>query len=486
MAYQTVKKRQESMTPMAGNHNVDAAAAAPKIAGGAYGLDQAGLGSDLEAQMQARIARFQSRQNPVAEQEADTIAEGITGRTPAEVKAELGEKMGADFSDVRFHTGADALGRAESMGARAYATGRDVYFGEGGFDPAVAAHELVHTAQQGAVDSGMSTVSAPMGGVQMMPKLLSKIGSGIKKAGSAIGRAASWVGNKVKGLFSKPPVPYGPPNPTPQQLAQGKQANDKLIQQQALKQSAMPGLDYRLQATLDSAIADDRFTSVPSIPIVKQARILDLAEQRKEEKTERYLAAQEGTKQKYGDEKHFGDFGRRVEALWDTDDDAYNDSMMDVIDKLFGIKQDLAGKGITSGPQLTAAYANQSYSDDFKQKLQQMVAPVMQEVMGEDLSTAQQRGEEDYYGTAHLTGKIHALGDLLRPLPEDLRNEAFGGADAHAAYQDKAKMLVGGVLSNGTTIKQGLYDQGAISGAQKFGYGGNNTRMLQVLRDYMR
>ena len=485
MAYQTAKKRQESVPPMAGNHNVDAAAAAPKIAGGAYGLDQAGLGSDLEAQMQARIARFQSRQNPVAEQEADTIAEGITGRTPAEVKAELGEKMGADFSEVRFHTGADALGRAESMGARAYATGRDVYFGEGGFDPTVAAHELVHTAQQGAVDSGMSTVSAPMGGVQMMPKLLSKIGSGIKKAGSAIGRAASWVGNKVKGLFSKPPVPYGPPNPTPQQLAQGKQANDKLIQQQALKQSAMPGLDYRLQATLDSAIADDRFTSVPSIPIVKQARILDLAEQRKEEKNERFTAAQEGTKQKYGDVRHFGDYGRRVEALWNTDDDAYNDTMMDAIDKLYGMKQDLVSKGISSGDPLKAAYANQSYSDDFKQKLQQMVAPIIQEVMNEDLSTAQQKGEEDYYGTMNITGKIHALGDLLRPLPEDLLNETFGGADARAAYQDKAKMLVGGVLSNGTTIKQGLYDQGAISGAQKFGYG-KGVRMLQVLRDFAR
>ena len=233
MAYQTVKKRQESMTPMAGNHNVDAAAAAPKIAGGAYGLDQAGLGSDLEAQMQARIARFQSRQNPVAEQEADTIAEGITGRTPAEVKAELGEKMGANFSDVRFHTGADALGRAESMGARAYATGRDVYFGEGGFDPAVAAHELVHTAQQGAVDSGMSTVNAPMGGVQMMPKWadfkrgLGNVGTimkhGLGKIGGGIKRIAQAAGRGIRGLFSHSggqqqaaPAPAAPaPAPAP-------------------------------------------------------------------------------------------------------------------------------------------------------------------------------------------------------------------------------------------------------------------------------
>ena len=155
--------------------------------------------------------------------------------------------------------------------------------------------------------------------------------------------------------------------------------------------------------------------------------------------------------------------------------------MMDAIDKLYGMKQDLVSKGISSGDPLKAAYANQSYSDDFKQKLQQMVAPVIQEVMNEDLSTAQQKGEEDYYGTMNITGKIHALEDLLRPLPEDLLNETFGGADARAAYMDKSMQLAGG-----GTYGTGIYDAGALSGAKKFGYGGNNTRMLQVLRDYMR
>src|SRR5699024_9715762 len=97
-------------------------------------------------------------------------------RTPEEVKSRLGERLGADFSGVRFHTGSGAVSSAEQMGARAYATGRDVYFGEGGFDPFVAAHELVHTVQQGLVESSTPTVSAPAGEVQMMPKLFKKIG----------------------------------------------------------------------------------------------------------------------------------------------------------------------------------------------------------------------------------------------------------------------------------------------------------------------
>ena len=59
----------------------------------------------------------------------------------------MGRKMGADFSGVRFHTGKAAEAKASAVDARAYTSGNDVYFGEGGFDPAVAAHELVHTAQ---------------------------------------------------------------------------------------------------------------------------------------------------------------------------------------------------------------------------------------------------------------------------------------------------------------------------------------------------
>ena len=54
------------------------------------------------------------------------------------------------------------------MGSRAYTRGSDVYFGSGGFSPSVAAHELVHTVQQGAV-SGHVSQSVPFGTIQREP-----------------------------------------------------------------------------------------------------------------------------------------------------------------------------------------------------------------------------------------------------------------------------------------------------------------------------
>ena len=107
-------------------------------------------------------------QDPRAEREADQLSQNITSTTRDEVMREMGERLGADFSRVQFHSDSLSMNRSQAMGARAWAQGRDVYFGKGGFDPKVAAHELVHTVQQGAVRGDVSQ-SMPMGAVQMMP-----------------------------------------------------------------------------------------------------------------------------------------------------------------------------------------------------------------------------------------------------------------------------------------------------------------------------
>ncbi len=73
-----------------------------------------------------------------------------------------------DLSDVRVHTDdmADRLNR--SVSARAFATGTDVYFARGEYNPGSAAgdrliaHELAHVVQQrGAPSGGALTVSSP-------------------------------------------------------------------------------------------------------------------------------------------------------------------------------------------------------------------------------------------------------------------------------------------------------------------------------------
>jgi len=61
--------------------------------------------------------------------------------------------FGADFSNVRIHTGSEAADLTNSVQARAFTTGSDIYFNEGESpqNQELLAHELTHTIQQGAV-----------------------------------------------------------------------------------------------------------------------------------------------------------------------------------------------------------------------------------------------------------------------------------------------------------------------------------------------
>ncbi|MGW2909449.1 eCIS core domain-containing protein [Streptomyces asoensis] len=64
------------------------------------------------------------------------------------VRAEMEARMGADFSDVRLHTGPTAQRSAAEVGARAYTSGSHVVIGAGGADRHTLAHELTHVIQQ--------------------------------------------------------------------------------------------------------------------------------------------------------------------------------------------------------------------------------------------------------------------------------------------------------------------------------------------------
>ena len=92
---------------------------------------------------------------------------------PAPVRGDMERRLGADFGDVRVHTGAPANESAASVGASAYTVGSDVVFQDGQYDPGsdqgrhVLAHELTHVVQQrtGPVDGspagGGVSVSSP-------------------------------------------------------------------------------------------------------------------------------------------------------------------------------------------------------------------------------------------------------------------------------------------------------------------------------------
>jgi hypothetical protein len=85
---------------------------------------------------------------------------------PREVRNEMGNSIGADFSNVRIHTGEKAAALSDEIGAQAFTHGNDVYFNSGKYDTDssagkhLLAHELTHVVQQGAAPAIESKTSS--------------------------------------------------------------------------------------------------------------------------------------------------------------------------------------------------------------------------------------------------------------------------------------------------------------------------------------
>ncbi|HUQ10074.1 MAG TPA: DUF4157 domain-containing protein [Steroidobacteraceae bacterium] len=95
----------------------------------------------------------------------------------APVRQDMEQGIGADFSGVRIHTGAPASELNDSLHARAFTHGQDVFFNAGEFNPGssggrhLLAHELTHVVQQ----------SRSTGGVPSMQRAPAKPGSAADK-----------------------------------------------------------------------------------------------------------------------------------------------------------------------------------------------------------------------------------------------------------------------------------------------------------------
>ncbi|MCH2046899.1 MAG: DUF4157 domain-containing protein, partial [Saprospiraceae bacterium] len=70
-------------------------------------------------------------------------------------------RFGSDFSDVRIHTGSEAIQMSKDIGAQAFTVGNDIFFNEGKYNTNstsgkhLLAHELTHTIQQRGVQRKM-------------------------------------------------------------------------------------------------------------------------------------------------------------------------------------------------------------------------------------------------------------------------------------------------------------------------------------------
>ncbi|WBV50734.1 eCIS core domain-containing protein [Chryseobacterium gambrini] len=71
-----------------------------------------------------------------------------------ETKNFMESRFGTDFSNVKIHTGSEAVQMSRELNAQAFAVGNDIYFNEGKYNPTsdsgkhLLAHELTHTVQQ--------------------------------------------------------------------------------------------------------------------------------------------------------------------------------------------------------------------------------------------------------------------------------------------------------------------------------------------------
>jgi hypothetical protein len=89
------------------------------------------------------------------------------------VQAQMEQVTGHDFSGVKVHTSSEADALSQQLGAKAFTTGKDIFFRGGAYAPGssagqqLLAHEMTHVAQQssGAVSGVYSgagmTVNAP-------------------------------------------------------------------------------------------------------------------------------------------------------------------------------------------------------------------------------------------------------------------------------------------------------------------------------------
>ncbi|MPZ74591.1 MAG: DUF4157 domain-containing protein [Nitriliruptorales bacterium] len=146
------------------------------------GLTQAALAAGAPPAVQRaamldlqRAAGNASAAGLLEEDEASAGVRGVVGSGSGQpldrdTRSMMESRLGADFSDVRVHTGGTASESARQMNAQAYTVGNDVVFQSGNYAPEtdsgkhMLAHELTHVVQQ---RSGPVSGTPMAGGVKV-------------------------------------------------------------------------------------------------------------------------------------------------------------------------------------------------------------------------------------------------------------------------------------------------------------------------------
>lgn len=142
-----VQKKSTQISSPEDEHEKEADTVARKVANGESASVKGKTGS------LSRKASGSAEASPGFQQQLQA-SEGGGQSLDKETRTDLESKMNADFSGVRIHTGAEANQLSDSISAKAFTKGQDIYFGQGQFNPQskggkeLLAHELAHTQQQ--------------------------------------------------------------------------------------------------------------------------------------------------------------------------------------------------------------------------------------------------------------------------------------------------------------------------------------------------
>ena len=139
---------------------------------------------------------------PLDPQSQTQIESARGGGSPldASVGAQVGGALGADFSAVKVHTGANADALNRSLSARAFTTGSDIFFSRGAYQPEsssgkqLLAHELTHVVQQG---SAKPNKAGPEHDLRVQTKPALSAPDGARRAAKP-NRASAEQGRKVQ------------------------------------------------------------------------------------------------------------------------------------------------------------------------------------------------------------------------------------------------------------------------------------------------
>jgi hypothetical protein len=109
-----------------------------------------------ELQMKPAIQRVGTQGGAVSNDLEQQIqsAKGSGQSLDPNLQSQMGQAMGADFSNVKIHTDTQSHQLNQSVQAKAFTTGQDIFFREGEYNPSskggqeLIAHELTHVVQQ--------------------------------------------------------------------------------------------------------------------------------------------------------------------------------------------------------------------------------------------------------------------------------------------------------------------------------------------------